>query len=99
MKMLLLFLLVGIIVIVVIRSLRNERSAVVRRRVPGPDLPARYDTTDASYLGTSAFGSDSSHHGHHHGADCAPSHDSGGSVDCGSDGGGGSGDGGGGGSD
>jgi len=94
MKMLLVLLLVGIVVMVVIRSLRNERSAVSRRRFPGHDLPSRYDGTDTSFMATGAFGSESSHHGQGHdhgqGADCAPSHDAGGSVDCGSDGGAGS---------
>jgi hypothetical protein len=96
MKMLLVFLLLGILVVVVLRSLRNERS-VVSRRFPGRGLPARHDS-DTSYLGMSSFGTENSHHGqghgHSHGADCAPSHDGGGSVDCGGggDGGGGGGD-------
>ncbi|HEX6398634.1 MAG TPA: hypothetical protein VFZ95_14520 [Steroidobacteraceae bacterium] len=86
MKMLLVFLLLGILVVVVIRSMRNERPA--SRRLPSPDLPPRYDNTDTSYMSMGAFGADNSHHGHGHGVDGAPSHDAGGSVDCGIDGGG-----------
>ena len=91
MKTLLALLLVGIIVIVVVRGMRSERSAVFRRRFPGPDLPPRYEGTDTSFLSTGAFGSESSHHDHgqSHSADCAPSHDAG--VSCGSDSGGGGG--------
>jgi uncharacterized membrane protein YgcG len=89
MKMLLVFVLLGVLVVVVIRSMRNQRSAV-SRRMPGRDLPPRHDGTDTSYMGIGTFGTDNSHHGHGHGhgADCAP-HDAGGGIDCGSDGGGG----------
>jgi uncharacterized membrane protein YgcG len=85
MKLLLAFVLFAILVMVVVRSMRNERSTAMRRRFPGPDLPPRYDGTDTSLIGSDAFGGESSHHGHGHGhgADCAPSHDAGGSVDCG----------------
>ena len=55
MKMLLILLLLGVLVIVVVRSMRNERSAFSRRR---------YDGTDSSYMG--GFGTEDSHHGHGH---------------------------------
>jgi len=82
-------LLVVAVVLVVIFALRRGRGgSPPRRQFPGPDLAARDDGVDSTFIYTAAsMGSDPAHHhAGPHGGDCAPSHDAG--AGCSTDGGG-----------